>query len=133
MDNGQIKKQWKNYFVAGAKSISLALLMALVTVSLTHCSKKDDPNVAYGEGGEGSEGRGGSGVGESDIGGGRKRAGTGLNTVYFDFDSSSLSGEAKETLDGNASYLKSKSDVSLTVEGHCDERGSTEYNLALGE
>ena len=133
MEHGQIKKQLKNYLTAAAKNLSLAVLMAVFAVSLTNCSKKDDPDVAYDEGGEGGSGRGGSGVGESDIGGGRKAAGTGLNTIYFDFDSASLSSEAKDTLDGNASYLKSKADVSLTVEGHCDERGSTEYNLALGE
>jgi peptidoglycan-associated lipoprotein len=53
--------------------------------------------------------------------------------VYFDFDSSNLSADARSSLQANASYLKSNSDVSVTIEGNCDERGSAEYNLALGK
>lgn len=53
--------------------------------------------------------------------------------VYFDFDKSDLSAEARETLDRQASWLKQYPNVAVTVEGHCDERGTREYNMALGE
>lgn len=53
--------------------------------------------------------------------------------VYFAFDSSSLSHEAKETLDRQAEFLKSHPDLTIRVEGNCDERGTREYNMALGE
>ncbi|MBM3482683.1 MAG: peptidoglycan-associated lipoprotein Pal [Alphaproteobacteria bacterium] len=53
--------------------------------------------------------------------------------VYFDFDSSVLSPEARQTLEGQAEWLKKYADVRFSVEGHCDERGTREYNLALGE
>jgi len=58
---------------------------------------------------------------------------TGLTTVYFDFDSSTLTSDAKQSLESNAKYLKNNSGVEIQIEGHCDERGSVQYNLALGE
>jgi peptidoglycan-associated lipoprotein len=56
-----------------------------------------------------------------------------LGTVYFDFDSSVLRPDATATLRKNADALRAASDATVTLEGHCDERGSEEYNLALGE
>lgn len=57
----------------------------------------------------------------------------GLNDIYFDFDSSSLTPRAQEILKSNASWLKSNPSVVVEIEGHCDERGTIEYNLALGD
>ena len=56
-----------------------------------------------------------------------------LATIYFGYDSFSLDGSAKAALKANADWLKSNSGRSVQVEGHCDERGTEEYNLALGE
>lgn len=56
-----------------------------------------------------------------------------LNDVYFDFDKAGLSSASKSTLEGNSSELKRRDDVSIVIEGHCDERGTKSYNLALGE
>jgi peptidoglycan-associated lipoprotein len=53
--------------------------------------------------------------------------------VYFDYDSYSLTEPAKKVLDEKLAFLKRYPKVQVTVEGHCDERGTTEYNLALGE
>ncbi len=53
--------------------------------------------------------------------------------VLFDYDSSQLSSEAKLTLDKQSRFLRVNSDLTFTIEGHCDERGTREYNLALGE
>ncbi|MFP5387202.1 MAG: peptidoglycan-associated lipoprotein Pal [Bacteriovoracia bacterium] len=66
--------------------------------------------------------------GDSDSG----KAG-GLQTVYFAFDSSNLDREAKQTLSANAEYLKANQNVDVQIEGHTDERGGRQYNLALGE
>ena len=55
------------------------------------------------------------------------------NLVQFDYDSSTLSSEARATLDAQAAFLRSNPSLRVTVEGHCDERGTREYNLALGE
>jgi len=53
--------------------------------------------------------------------------------VYFDFDKSDLRPEAREALSGNARWLRQHSEFVVTLEGHCDERGTNEYTLALGE
>ena len=57
----------------------------------------------------------------------------GLQTVYFGFDSSNLDSETKEAVKANADFLKANANVDIQVEGHCDERGGRQYNLALGE
>ena len=53
--------------------------------------------------------------------------------VFFGFDQFSLSNDARSTLDKQAAWLKNNPGVTIRVEGHCDERGTREYNLALGE
>jgi peptidoglycan-associated lipoprotein len=53
--------------------------------------------------------------------------------VFFDFDKSTLRADAKATLDKQAAWLKAYPNYSMTIEGHADERGTREYNLALGE
>lgn len=53
--------------------------------------------------------------------------------VYFKFDDYTLTHEGMQRLDALAKYLKNNQSKKLRIEGHCDERGSTEYNLALGE
>lgn len=54
-------------------------------------------------------------------------------TVYFAFDDYTLNGDAQGKLDALANHLKTTQTAVVQVEGHCDERGSTEYNLALGQ
>ena len=56
-----------------------------------------------------------------------------FRTVYFDFDKYNLRADAREALDHNVRLLKDFPDVIVKIEGHCDERGTIEYNLALGE
>jgi peptidoglycan-associated lipoprotein len=58
---------------------------------------------------------------------------TGLETIYFDFDSYTINAGAQTTLRNIAASLKSQGQAKIQIEGHCDERGSNEYNLALGE
>jgi peptidoglycan-associated lipoprotein len=53
--------------------------------------------------------------------------------IYFDFDSAELTTDAQNVLQSKAEYLKKNSNAKVIIEGHCDERGTTEYNLALGE
>jgi len=55
------------------------------------------------------------------------------NTVYFAFDSSALDPRAQQTLSRQAAFLKINPSIKISIEGHCDERGTREYNLALGE
>jgi len=53
--------------------------------------------------------------------------------VLFDYDSAELSNDAKLILDKQSRFLRANTDMTFTIEGHCDERGTREYNLALGE
>jgi len=55
------------------------------------------------------------------------------SAVYFAFDRSDLDAAARGTLDGYAAWLNANRSINITVEGNCDERGSREYNLALGQ
>jgi len=91
------------------------------------CAKKivrpnDMPSPGFGLAGPGS-------VVESELQGIQSS----LKTVYFDFDNYSLSPEAQTSIDYNAEVLKRYPNLMVVVEGHCDERGTAEYNLALGE
>jgi len=56
-----------------------------------------------------------------------------LKPLFFELDSSDVSTEGRAVLDANAAALKKYPTWTITIEGHCDERGSAEYNLALGE
>jgi peptidoglycan-associated lipoprotein len=56
-----------------------------------------------------------------------------VNDVFFEFNKSQLTDEAKQTLADNARQLKEGGSMAVTIEGHCDERGTNAYNLALGE
>lgn len=53
--------------------------------------------------------------------------------AFFDYDSATLRDDARAALDANARLLRENSDMRITIEGHCDERGTVEYNQALGE
>ena len=55
------------------------------------------------------------------------------DTVFFAFDSSALSAAAQAALDTQVAWLKKHDDVNVIVQGHCDDRGTREYNMALGE
>ncbi|MCY4524475.1 MAG: peptidoglycan-associated lipoprotein Pal [Halobacteriovoraceae bacterium] len=56
-----------------------------------------------------------------------------IETVYFAFNSASLTSKAKGKLKTTAEFLDANKEVQLQIEGHCDERGGVQYNLALGE
>lgn len=115
--------------------VQFAFLAVLVcAVSMTGCKKKpkssglaNGDNIgALGDGSLGSEGLG------SDRFGGTEVAGQ-FAPVYFDYDSAQVNQAERTKLDAVAEYLRGNGAVNLVVEGHCDERGSNEYNLALGE
>jgi peptidoglycan-associated lipoprotein len=57
----------------------------------------------------------------------------GLQTIHFGYDAYTVSPETKSTLNSNAAILKDKSSLKVQIEGHCDQRGGVEYNVALGE
>ena len=56
-----------------------------------------------------------------------------VKDVYFDYDKSDVRGDQQSLVQADAAFLQQHPNMSVTIEGHCDERGSTEYNLALGD
>ena len=107
--------------------LGLALLLAA-------CSSPPPPAGPGGPGGPGSFGAPGAGVAGSPIPGSQQdlEASAG-DRVFFAFDRSDITPEAQETLARQAEWLQRYPNVTVTIEGHCDERGTREYNLGLGE
>jgi peptidoglycan-associated lipoprotein len=64
---------------------------------------------------------------------GLRPAGDRMLVIYFDYDSSELRADQLARLDTNLRYLLDEPETKVMIEGHCDERGTTEYNFALGE
>ena len=56
-----------------------------------------------------------------------------LKPIYFDYDKDEIRSDQRATLQANADWLREHADVAVLIEGHCDERGTREYNLALGD
>jgi peptidoglycan-associated lipoprotein len=56
-----------------------------------------------------------------------------LDPIYFDFDKSNITSDAKAILDKNAEWISKNPTAKIRIEGNCDERGTNEYNMALGE
>jgi peptidoglycan-associated lipoprotein len=56
-----------------------------------------------------------------------------IGDIFFDYDRFSIRDDAKPILEDNARYLKANKNLKVVIEGHCDERGAAEYNIALGE
>jgi peptidoglycan-associated lipoprotein len=118
------------------KSVSFVtgfcLLLALS--SLTGCkSLKKNPAGVYGSDGLYGDGMGGGGLMMGDrFTGGTEHPGM-FAPVYFDYDSSQVAGSERSKVETVSQHLKKNSSVAVIIEGHCDERGSNEYNLALGE
>jgi peptidoglycan-associated lipoprotein len=100
---------------------------------LAACSSTPETQPAGGPGGPGPVG-GPGGVGRNIIPGSQQdlEASAG-DRVFFAFDRSDITPEAREILERQADWLRRYPNVTVTIEGHCDERGTREYNLALGE
>lgn len=58
---------------------------------------------------------------------------SGFQSIYFDFDESLIRADQVASVESNADLLKTEQGTSITIEGHCDERGTNEYNMALGD
>jgi len=108
------------------------LLLASLLLAAFACSKdkkqQTTPTDVAGATGDSQ----GSSIESTTTGGDDKHAAL-QQVVYFEFDSSNLDDAARQRLTENAAWLKDDSSRTLTIEGHTDEVGTTEYNAALGE
>jgi len=115
------------------KSLAVVTILALTLASCANTQKKTTLDNNSGADKAQVDNGANAGIalelnGDSDS----NKAGS-LQTVYFDFNSASLVDATKTTLDNNAKFLKANPTVKVQVEGHCDERGGVQFNLALGE
>jgi peptidoglycan-associated lipoprotein len=114
----------------------IPVLLASLLLTVSCASKKPAPEPPPPAGGA-EGGKMDSAISSEDIGkdgmGSDSGKITGLNTVHFDYDSSTLTSDTRKQLSDNAEWIKTHPKVTVQVEGHCDKRGSVEYNLALGE
>ncbi len=113
----------------------LVVMMGLVcALAVSGCKKR--PKTGSGMAGDNVGGVVGSDIGGGALGerpeGGMEVAGQ-FAAVYFDYDSSQVNESERSKIEAVANNLKQNTAVTVVVEGNCDERGSNEYNLALGE
>lgn len=112
----------------------LLSLLAVVALSLAACGGSETTKPSVDDKSVGTDGTGtGSG---SDVTGKALEGKADLlakRRVYFAFDSSSVDDENRAIVEAHAAYLAANKNVKVVLEGHADERGSREYNLALGE
>ncbi|MCC7299452.1 MAG: peptidoglycan-associated lipoprotein Pal [Verrucomicrobia bacterium] len=113
-------------------SIVVGLSLLLAVSSLTGCkSLKKNPAGVYGSDGLYGDGAGGLAMGNR-FTGGTEHPGM-FAPVYFDYDSSQVASTERSKIETVAKHLKQNNSVAVIIEGNCDERGSNEYNLTLGE
>lgn len=111
---------------------SLVLIPASLFLVLGACSKSATPSPDNLESSPSADRKGADGAIETPSAAeGVDQAS--LETVYFEYDSANLSSSTRQALSSVADKIKKNSKVKIQIEGHCDERGSNEYNLALGE
>jgi peptidoglycan-associated lipoprotein len=109
-----MKKQWT--FVA--------MVATVATLAVSACSKKPAPDVTSLPTAANAD----ETMGDSDSG-----KALGLQSINFAYDAYTLTPEAKEILKANVQVMKDKASIKIQVEGHCDQRGGIQYNIALGE
>jgi len=98
------------------------ILGIIAALSLSACAKKKvEDEVTAGA-------IDNSAMGDSDSG-----QAMGMQTIYFPYDSFVLTTEAKSILKANSDIMKDKTSIKIQIEGHCDQRGGIQYNIALGE
>jgi peptidoglycan-associated lipoprotein len=134
------------------KRVIAVAVLGLFALGLGACGSKRKPAIATEPPGQG-QGRNGAGVPDRaptepvnngpDVVPLNPEGGSGVDLdnpesspladIHFEYDKSALTDEARSTLESHAAWLKDHRGTRVTVEGHCDERGTAEYNLALGD
>lgn len=109
------------------KSVKISLAAAAALAISACASQKKSEDAAVGGGGIDSTAMSfaASGSDSGQI--------AGLRSINFDYDRATLTASARDVVKGNVEWMKSNPRVNMQIEGHCDARGSVEYNLSLGE
>ncbi|MCL4110730.1 UNVERIFIED_CONTAM: hypothetical protein GTU68_029793 [Idotea baltica] len=110
------------------------LMIALPVMAVTACSSTDEATSATSEGNVDTTVvtpiDANAQLSEQEL---KEQALRETQTIYFAFDNSTIASDYEEILAAHAAYLSNNVDMNVTIEGHADERGTPEYNIALGE
>jgi len=117
------------------KKYLVVLTLLTFAILVSGCGKKPAVESEMGNDGTGSTGSTDTGNPGNTDRGEEVNPETPLDfvTIYFDFDEYNLRDDARSGLKNNYEVMKERNDARIQIEGHCDERGTVEYNLALGE
>ncbi len=122
------------------RTLAVALSLLIAVLALAGCGRKSvsvppAPPAASGDATGGASGNtpGSAGPGGTAADGSPASAVLSVEPVFFGYDSHLLDESSRAALDRNARALRAHPDASVLIEGHCDERGTAEYNMALGE
>ncbi len=114
-----------------SKSKVLMIALAAATMLFAGCNKHVETSSDTGTSGSHSSST--TTPSTSRVSSSNNAAKPSATAVHFAFDSAALDGAARATLEAYAAWLNAKSSTKITIEGNCDQRGSREYNLALGQ
>ncbi len=126
------------------KSVFIVLILGLFTACTTTPDKPSSATVEDKSSTGVADASGSEGSGARSYGTGAEGAGSmtalddpqsplSVRIIYFDYDSSDIQSQFRDTVEAHAAFLAANPDTVVSLEGHADERGSREYNLALGE
>jgi peptidoglycan-associated lipoprotein len=117
------------------RKLSLALISASLALAVSSCksAKTTDDSTEIPQGSDTSSTDLPNAGDDNTMGDSDSGKAMGLQTVYFPYDSSNIEGTALATVKGNAEILKAHPTTKIQIEGHCDQRGGIQYNIALGE
>lgn len=121
-------------FKRSAKNLVMAVVMAGLVFGISACSKKtqaEDTGMTQND--QVAEQPATTDANAADAAKAAEKEAFVAEDIHFDFDSSAITPEAAEILKKKAAFLAANADVNVNIEGHCDNRGTNEYNMALGD
>ncbi len=120
-------------FTNRSKSTGLMIALAAATMLFAGCNKHVEVSSDHGTNASSSHSSSSTTPSTHGISSTDQAAKPSATAVHFAFDSAALDSAARATLEGYAAWLNANSSTKITIEGNCDQRGSREYNLALGQ
>jgi len=123
-------------FKRSAKNFVMAVVMTGLVFGISACSKKsgaEDTGMTQNDGAAATEQPAAADASADDAAKAAEKEAFVAEDIHFDFDSSAITPEAAEVLKKKAQFLSANADVNVNIEGHCDDRGTNEYNMALGD
>lgn len=120
-------------FKRSAKNLVMAVVMTGLVFGISACSKKTQAEDTGMTQNDQVEQPAAPDTSAADAAKAAEKEAFVAEDIHFDFDSSAITPESAEILKKKAAFLAANADVNVNIEGHCDDRGTNEYNMALGD